>query len=233
MLDWESKHHGHHWRVLFTDGGGEFVNSLMAEYCARAGVQHMHSAPYVHDHNGGAERVIRTIVNMACAMMAACDVPPSLWPFAEAYAVVVYNMSHHAALPAGVVTDNAYGVRSVLHSKLQVFGCRAEIKVMKPGAVETIEPDQATTGWFFWCFSCLLKCVDSPVGKNKLVEFTLVFASIFSRFSVLRWHIFGLKLLGVAIFLMSDFGWRFVARAAFSQPVMLSVLRRFPAVPNF
>jgi transposase InsO family protein len=178
MLDFESKHHGHHWRMLFTDGGGEFVNGLTEAYCARAGVSHKHSAPYVHDHNGGAERVIRTVVNIARAMMAACDVPPSCWPFAVRYAVVIYNSSSHSALPVGVVPAVAYGLQATPHERLQLFGCRAEIKVMKPRAVETMDPDQAVSAWF-------VGLSDELPGYLFLTpDFTVVHASI-ARFAPL------------------------------------------------
>jgi transposase InsO family protein len=53
-LEWKVK-------VFQSDNGGEFVNSAFTKALQDSGIEHQLSAPYTHQQNGKAKRVMHTI----------------------------------------------------------------------------------------------------------------------------------------------------------------------------
>ncbi|SPO29036.1 uncharacterized protein UTRI_05610 [Ustilago trichophora] len=51
--------------MLLSDNGGEFVNKEMDDYMRRRGIVHRRTAPYTPQQNGIAERMNRTVMDMA------------------------------------------------------------------------------------------------------------------------------------------------------------------------
>ena len=58
-------------KCLRTDNGKEFVNKQMGSKCVHAGIVHQTTVPYTPQQNGLAERMNRTLVERARAMMRA------------------------------------------------------------------------------------------------------------------------------------------------------------------
>jgi len=86
---------------LKTDGDGIFRKcEKLAAYCKAKGIRHLFSTPYCPSENGRPERVIRTLVEMACTSMIHGCAPRNLWGEAVCQAGYVYNRIPHSALPA-------------------------------------------------------------------------------------------------------------------------------------
>jgi histone deacetylase 1/2 len=81
-----------------TDGGGEFVNADMKQFCEKNGMNFTASSAHNSDQNSIAERKIRALQEIARAMMIEADAPRYLWEEAVRYAVFVTNRMPHKAL---------------------------------------------------------------------------------------------------------------------------------------
>ena len=74
------------------DGGGEFQELI--EWCKKEGIGIQMTAPHSPSQNGIAERMMRTLVKLACAMLQAQKLPQFLWKL--------------AVIHAGYIRDRAY-----------------------------------------------------------------------------------------------------------------------------
>jgi transposase InsO family protein len=109
------------------DNGGEYVNHEVRAYLAERGIRLQLTAPYSPSQNGVAERLNRTLVEHARAMLAAHDLPLFLWPEAVAYACYLKNRSPTAALTGFITPDEAFWKRKPDVSTLQEFGIPCEV----------------------------------------------------------------------------------------------------------
>jgi hypothetical protein len=80
--------HGVKIKAFRSDNGGEFTSHAFEEFLASSGCKHEVSAAYSQEQNGVAERVNRTIVGRAKAMLYGAQLPHFLW--AEAARTAVY-----------------------------------------------------------------------------------------------------------------------------------------------
>ena len=110
---------------LRTDNGGEYLSQGFEAYLKLKGIKHEFTVPYSPEQNGIAERMNRTLVESARAMIAHARLPNSYW--AEAIATAAYIRNR---MPTTAITENAtpykkwYGKKpNVTHFK--VFGCTA------------------------------------------------------------------------------------------------------------
>ncbi len=62
-----------------TDRGGEFDNEALKNWCLEHGVQWEPSSPYTPEQNRKAERFNYTLMSSVCSIMAAMELPKSLW----------------------------------------------------------------------------------------------------------------------------------------------------------
>ena len=73
-------------RWIRIDNGEEFVNEEMKKWVAKKGITIETTAPYLPSQNGIAERLNRTLLEMARAMIIAKGLPKFLWDEAVAHA---------------------------------------------------------------------------------------------------------------------------------------------------
>jgi transposase InsO family protein len=85
-------------KTLRCDNGGEYVNAKFKDFCAKAGIEMQTTAPHSPSQNGIAERLNRTIVERARAMLFSADLPKFLWPEAVAYSTYLKNRNPTRAL---------------------------------------------------------------------------------------------------------------------------------------
>ena len=86
-------------KCLRTDNGKEFINKKMGMICSNAGIIHQTTIPYTPQQNGLAERMNRTIVERARAMIEHMQVDPEWWAEAVNTAVYITNRLPCAAHP--------------------------------------------------------------------------------------------------------------------------------------
>jgi transposase InsO family protein len=106
-------------KKLITNGGGEFVNNSLSEQFTELGIQHNVSPPYTPQHNGVAERVNKTIINMARCMLIHSNLAKEWWGETVRTAMLVTN-----CLPS-------LG-RSRMPPIEQMFGKQPNFSVFKP-----------------------------------------------------------------------------------------------------
>lgn len=110
-------------RVLRADNGTEFVNAEVRKWLDDNGIKLELTAPHSSAQNGIAERVNRTIVENARAMLIGQKVPWFLWPEAMAYATYIKNRSPTRAL-GDKTPDEVFWGKKPNVSHLQEFGSR-------------------------------------------------------------------------------------------------------------
>jgi hypothetical protein len=84
-------------QVLRTDGGGEYANIDLL--CERTGIARRRTEADNPASNGKAERMYRTVLNMARCMIFNCRLPTHFWGDAVPYAAYVLNRSPCKANP--------------------------------------------------------------------------------------------------------------------------------------
>jgi len=73
------------------DQGTEFVNTDLVRWLREQGIELQTTAPYSPSQNGATERLNRTLVKLACAMMIAQNIPPFLWEYAIQHAAYLHE----------------------------------------------------------------------------------------------------------------------------------------------
>ena len=109
-------------KILRTDRGSEFLGQLKT-YLADQGIVHQTSAAYTPEQNGRAERLNRTLIERARALLMQHDLPKEMWAAAMATSARLHNIVPAARstetpqeLFLGIVPDP---------TRLRVFGCKA------------------------------------------------------------------------------------------------------------
>ncbi|MBW0567329.1 hypothetical protein O181_107044 [Austropuccinia psidii MF-1] len=64
---------------IICDGGKEFVNSFIKDFCDSRGIQITVTTPYTPQHNGIAERTNRTLMDKFRTLIIESGIPKELW----------------------------------------------------------------------------------------------------------------------------------------------------------
>ncbi|THH04746.1 hypothetical protein EW146_g10095, partial [Bondarzewia mesenterica] len=83
------------------------------------------------EHDGVSERMNRTLVENARAMLADADLPKSYWFDAVEYAALLHNVSPTRSLKGDVTPEEAWSRNKPNVAHLRVFGCKSYILVPK------------------------------------------------------------------------------------------------------
>src|SRR6266481_273204 len=111
-----------------TDNGGEFTSQAFKQHLRTTGVRHEVTAPYTSAHNGKAKQNHCTIFNRACAIMANCKFPPTLWGECVLTAAYLKDHTHTCTLQDKTPYEAYYGQKPDLYH-LREIGCKAFILV--------------------------------------------------------------------------------------------------------
>ena len=122
--------HGKRVSVLHTDNGGEFVSNDFDAWLVQHGIRRELTVAYTPHQNGVAERAMRTIVEMARAMLVSARLPKTFWAFAVAAAVYIRNRSPTITLDRCTPYEAWYGRQPAI-AHLRIFGCLAYAHVHK------------------------------------------------------------------------------------------------------
>lgn len=115
--------------TLRSDWGGEYISQDFQEFLDERGIDHQYSAPHTPQQNGIAERLNRTIVEMARCMLHARKVPRYFWPEAFKTAVYIKNRCHHRTLGHISPFEKLFETKPDI-AYLRVFGC--DVWVLDP-----------------------------------------------------------------------------------------------------
>jgi hypothetical protein len=122
-----------------TDNGGEYMSTTLSNYFKDHGIIHELSAPHVHQQNGRAEQINRTLREKSQAMHLHACLPDSYWEFSMSAAVHAYNRTPMKHLnwntPLGLFEKNKPKV-----GHMRVFGCGAYVFIPKEKRKNKLSP---------------------------------------------------------------------------------------------
>ncbi len=108
-------------KILRSDGGGEYVGFNFKQYLRDNGIAHQTSAPYSPQQNGAAERMNRTIVEMARTMLYHAEHSKGMW--AEAVSHAAYILNRLPTSTTGVSPYRRWFGKDPDLQHLRVWGC--------------------------------------------------------------------------------------------------------------
>ena len=97
LRDWyhaAKTYHGRPLQEIHSDGGGEFMSHELLDFWSNEGVKVSITTPHTPQHNGRAERHIRTVVSDCRSLLFHAGAPVELWADAMKAAVYLRNMLH-------------------------------------------------------------------------------------------------------------------------------------------
>ncbi|KAJ3552813.1 hypothetical protein NP233_g12787 [Leucocoprinus birnbaumii] len=109
-----------------TDRGGEYMSRELQKFLSAKGIEHLPSAPRIHQQNGRAEQLNRTLHEKAESMRFQACLPESWWDFAMNTAVHVYNRTPMARHLWTSPYEIFYGPKPNVQY-FRVFGCSAYV----------------------------------------------------------------------------------------------------------
>jgi Reverse transcriptase (RNA-dependent DNA polymerase)/Pol polyprotein, beta-barrel domain len=108
------------------DGAGEFINGELESFLASNGTALTYTTANTPAHNGVAERMGGVLMEIARAMLSACNASISLWGEALSYAAFIHNNTPQPSIQHRIPYDVLFK-RHYEPSKMRVFGCDAFI----------------------------------------------------------------------------------------------------------
>ena len=117
-------------KCLRSDNGGEFTSKAWKEFCNERGIEQSYSAPYSPNQNGVAERLNRTLSEMARSMINSHNLNEKLWGEAIMTATYLKNRSPHSSLES-ITPEEAWSGRKPSVKHLRIFGCKTSVLIPK------------------------------------------------------------------------------------------------------
>lgn len=126
-------------KTIRTDRGGEYVSSTLAKWLANEGIKHEFSNPYEPEQNGNAERLNRTLGEMARTLLSHSKLPCDFWNFAYLTSAYLYNQLPNVLTEDKTPFELFHGKKPNLDI-LRTFGSLAYVHVntnqRSPGKLE-------------------------------------------------------------------------------------------------
>ncbi|KAL0858839.1 hypothetical protein ABMA27_011295 [Loxostege sticticalis] len=117
-------------KILRTDNGKEYCNNMFLKCLADSGIKHQTSTPYTPEQNGLAERMNRTLVERAKAMLFDANLKKEYWAEAVATAAYIVNRSPSRVL-AEVTPFEKWSGKKPNISHLKIFGSKVMVHIPK------------------------------------------------------------------------------------------------------
>ena len=154
-------------KCLRSDGGGEYNNKETLKYLRSKGIQWQHSAPRTPQQNGRAERLNRTLTEMARCLMIDADLSPGYWQYATTMAIYIRNRTPTASNRDMLTPfELVWGHRPIM-TNLPLFGATALVHV--PDALRR-KLDAKTRDCIFLGYAMGSKAgVFEEIGTKKLI----------------------------------------------------------------
>lgn len=110
---------------LCCDNGSEYFSNVFQAFCRTKGIQIKNTIPYTPELNGVTERLNRTLVEKARAMLLESKLSKEMWGEAILCATYLLNRSPTSSLRDNVTpAEIFYGLKPDLKN-LRIFGCLA------------------------------------------------------------------------------------------------------------
>ncbi len=116
-------------RKLRTDNGGEYTSTQFKNHLKAEGIRHELTIPKTPEQNGVAERLNRSLVEMARSMLLDAKLPKKFWAEAISTAVYLKNRSPTKALK--ITPYQAWHGTKPNVNHLRVFGSNAYAHIPK------------------------------------------------------------------------------------------------------
>lgn len=146
-------------KALQVDNAREYTQGAFRAYLDSRGTMIRPTAPYTPQQNGVSERLNRTIIEHARAMLIAHQLPRFLWQEAANYASYVKNRSPTRALPGKTPYQALWNTKPDLQD-LQEFGVPCWVLTLPKEKPSKLEPKsqrfiftgirEGTTGWRYY-----------------------------------------------------------------------------------
>ena len=115
-------------KVIRTDNGGEYCSKEFESFLKENGIVHQLTVPYNPAQNGVAERMNRTVMESARAMMSHSNLPNQFWAEAVSTSVYIHNRCPTSALD-GVTPYECLFKQKPDVGNLHVFGCVSYVHI--------------------------------------------------------------------------------------------------------
>ncbi|PNF16926.1 hypothetical protein B7P43_G03693 [Cryptotermes secundus] len=168
-------------RRIRCDNGGQYKNNALREWCKNKGIVMEFTTPYSPQLNGTAERMNRTIVEKARALIFDSGLNKRMWGEAVLTSAYLLNRSPTVTVN-GTPAENWYGKRPDL-AGLKSFGSEMYTKILVPlkkldsHGKKGIFVGYNTNGYRIWdpntertCVSRDVTFTSKPVTTNKQKE---------------------------------------------------------------
>uniref|UniRef100_A0AAV1TN76 Integrase catalytic domain-containing protein n=1 Tax=Peronospora matthiolae TaxID=2874970 RepID=A0AAV1TN76_9STRA len=118
-------------KMLRNDNGGEYVSNKFAAFCRNKGIIQQFTPPYTPQLNGVAERMNRTLVEIARCMIEHAGLSKRYWGEAVSTAALLRNRCPTQAIGHEKCPHEVWTKTKPLLKNLKVFGCHAYVHVPK------------------------------------------------------------------------------------------------------
>lgn len=112
-----------------SDGGGEFINGKLQQFCHDNGIRVQQSAPYSPQQNGVAERKNRYLVEMMRCMLAESKLEKKFW--GEAIATANYIQNRLPTSSSSKTPYELYHEKKPSYTHFRIFGSTAYVHIPK------------------------------------------------------------------------------------------------------
>ena len=108
-------------KIIHSDNGGEYISKEFETFCKTKGIKIEDTIPHTPQHNGIAERMNRTLVERATAMLQQSGLPKTFW--AEAINTASYIINRSPAAANDVTPFEGWHGYKAEVQHMRVFGC--------------------------------------------------------------------------------------------------------------
>ena len=123
---------------LYCDGGTEFINSKIKDWCRRHGVEIHYPPAATPQLNGISERYVRTLKDGARTLEIRAGLPDRYWSYATTHFVSLQNRVHVATATGKTPHEAVYGRKPSLQH-FAVYGCDVYYHVPKKDRPATMQ----------------------------------------------------------------------------------------------
>lgn len=118
-------------KEFHSDDGGEFRSTKLSDYFKSKGIKRTITNKGTPQHNGIAERVNRTVNEMATSMLHHAKLPLVFWPEAVLTAIYIRNRCITSGNKLNKTPEEIWSGSKPNIEHLKVFGCNAYVHVQK------------------------------------------------------------------------------------------------------